>query len=154
MRIQAVTGRTGPAHSSLSAAILVALLTLSFASAPAQEAGPGGKEKPGKHRNGSGSNSSAVTDGEAFFVFFKSKALATVDFTGKILWQKDLNEYGRDTLYWDFGTSPVLTGKHVVMALMRERNSWLVAFDKRSGEVAWKVAVSYTHLTLPTNREV
>lgn len=98
-----------------------------------------GKEKPGKHRNGSGSNSSAVTDGEAFFVFFKSKTLASVDFAGKILWQKDLNEYGRDTLYWDFGTSPVLTEKHVVMALMRERNSWLVAFDKQSGEVAWKV---------------
>ena len=102
-----------------------------------------GKEKPGKHRNGSGSNSSAVTDGKVFFVFFKSKTLAAVDFAGKILWQKDLNEYGRDTLYWDFGTSPVLTGKHVVMALMRERNSWLVAFDKRSGEVAWKVERNY-----------
>ncbi len=102
-----------------------------------------GKEKPGKHRNGSGSNSSAVTDGKAFFVFFKSKTLAAVDFDGKVLWRKDLNEYGRDTLYWDFGTSPVLTEKHVVMALMRERNSWLLAFDKRSGELAWKAERNY-----------
>ena len=102
-----------------------------------------GKEKPGKHRNGSGSNSSAVTDGEAFFVFFKSKTLAAVDFEGKVLWKQDLSTYGRDTLYWDFGTSPVLTEKHVVMALMRERNSWLVAFDKRTGELAWKVQRNY-----------
>jgi len=102
-----------------------------------------GKEKSGKHRNGSGSNSSAVTDGKAFFVFFKSKTLAAVDFAGKILWQKDLNEYGRDTLYWDFGTSPVLTEKHVVMALMRERNSWVVAFDKLTGELAWKAERNY-----------
>ncbi len=102
-----------------------------------------GKEIPGKHRNGSGNNSSPVTNGKAFFVFFKSKTLAAVDFAGKILWQKDLNEYGRDTLYWDFGTSPVLTNKHVVMALMRERNSWLVALDKGTGKVAWKVERNY-----------
>ena len=101
------------------------------------------KEKPGKHRNGSGSNSSAVTDGKAFFVFFKSKTLAAVSFEGKILWKQDLSTYGRDTLYWDFGTSPVLTEKHVVMALMRERNSWLVAFDKRTGELAWKTERNY-----------
>ena len=102
-----------------------------------------GKETPGKHRNGSGSNSSAVTDGKAFFVFFKSKTLAAVDFKGKIIWQKDLNSYGRDTLYWDFGTSPVLTEKHVVMALMRKGNSWLLAYDKRTGELAWKVKRDY-----------
>ena len=53
-----------------------------------------GQEKPGKHRNGSGSNSSAVTDGSAFFAFFKSKALVAVDFKGKVLWQKDLSSYG------------------------------------------------------------
>jgi outer membrane protein assembly factor BamB len=102
-----------------------------------------GREKPGKHRNGSGSNSSAVTDGTAFFAFFKSKTLAAVDFKGKVLWQKDLSSYGRDSLYWDFGTSPVLTQKHVVMALMREGNSWLLAFDKRTGELAWKAARNY-----------
>jgi len=102
-----------------------------------------GREKPGKHRNGSGSNSSAVTDGSAFFVFFKSKTLAVVDFKGKVIWQKDLSSYGRDSLYWDFGTSPVLTQKHVVMALMREGNSWLLAFDKRTGELAWKAARNY-----------
>ncbi len=48
MRIQAETGRTRAGYSALSAPILAAILTLSFAAAPAQEAGPGGKEKPGK----------------------------------------------------------------------------------------------------------
>ena len=102
-----------------------------------------GKENAGRHRNGSGSNSSAVTDGQAFYVFFKSKTLAAVDFAGKILWQQNLNPLGRDTLYWDFGTSPVLTEKHVVMALMREGNSWLLAYDKQTGKLAWKVERNY-----------
>ena len=102
-----------------------------------------GKENAGRHRNGSGSNSSAVTDGQAFYVFFKSKTLAAVDFAGKILWQQNLNPLGRDTLYWDFGTSPVLTEKHVVMALMREGNSWLLAYDKQTGKLAWKTERNY-----------
>ncbi|MGI9474615.1 MAG: PQQ-binding-like beta-propeller repeat protein, partial [Rubripirellula sp.] len=39
-----------------------------------------GDEVAGKHRNGSGSNASPVTDGEAVFVYFKSGTLAAVEF--------------------------------------------------------------------------
>ena len=34
-----------------------------------------GKQLPGKHRNGSGSNASPVTDGNAIFCYFKSGTL-------------------------------------------------------------------------------
>ena len=43
-----------------------------------------GKENAGKHRNGSGSNASPVTDGKGVFVFFKSGTFAAVEFTGKV----------------------------------------------------------------------
>lgn len=103
-----------------------------------------GKEDAGKHRNGSGSNASPVTDGEAIFVYFKSGTFAAVELSGKVRWKTDLVErFGKDTLFWDHGTSPVLTEKYVIMARMHQGESWLAAFDKASGEMAWKVARNY-----------
>ena len=101
-------------------------------------------EKAGKHRNGSGSNASPVTDGTAIFTFFKSGTLAAVELDGRVRWKTNLVErFGPDTLFWDHGTSPVLTEKHVIMARMHKGESWLAAFDKSTGEIAWKVARNY-----------
>ncbi len=103
-----------------------------------------GVEVAGKHRNGSGSNASPVTDGEAVFIYFKSGTLAAVGLDGAVRWSTNLVErFGKDTLFWDHGTSPVLTTKHVVMARMHNGESWLAAFDKSTGELAWKVARNY-----------
>ena len=102
-----------------------------------------GSERKGKHRNGSGSNPSAVTDGKVLFALFKSGNFASLDLAGNVRWKKDLTSYGRDTLYWDFGTSPVLTKQNVVVALMRKGNSWIIAFNKESGEVSWEVERNY-----------
>lgn len=104
-----------------------------------------GREVAGKHRNGSGCNASPVTDGQAVFVYFKSGTLAAVEPGGAIRWQTNLVErFGEDERYWDHGTSPVLTDDHVVMARMHAGDSWLAAFDKATGQVAWKVARNYT----------
>ena len=103
------------------------------------------KEKSGKHRNGSGSNASPATDGNAVFVYFKSGTLAAVELDGKVRWKTNLVErFGPDTLFWDHGTSPVLTEKYVVMARMHQGESWLAAFDKTTGEMAWKVPRNYS----------
>lgn len=104
-----------------------------------------GKENAGKHRNGSGSNASPTTDGEAVFVYFKSGTFAAVELDGSVRWKDDLVErFGKDTLFWDHGTSPVLTSKHVIMARMHQGESWLAAFDKATGEIIWKVDRNYT----------
>lgn len=103
-----------------------------------------GSETPGKHRNGSGCNASPTTDGTHVFVYFKSGTLAAVDLEGKTVWKTNLVErYGPDTLFWDHGTSPVLTQDYVVMARMHDGESWLAAFDKATGQLAWKVARNY-----------
>ncbi|MHC4433799.1 MAG: outer membrane protein assembly factor BamB family protein, partial [Planctomycetota bacterium] len=74
-----------------------------------------GPEVAGKHPNGSGSNPSAATDGSAVFVFFKSGNFAALELDGSVRWQTNLFErYGKDQRFWDFGTSPVLTKRHVV----------------------------------------
>lgn len=99
---------------------------------------------PGKHRNGSGSNPSIVTDGERVFAYFKSGNLAALTFKGDVLWQTNLQEsYGKVKLYWDLGTSPALTERDVVVAVMHGGDSYVVALDQRTGEVNWKVARNY-----------
>lgn len=103
-----------------------------------------GPEDPGKHRNGSGSNASPVTDGTVVAVAFKSGTLAALEPDGRIRWQTDLvKRYGDVELFWDQGTSPVLTEDAVVMARMHGGDSWLAAFDKASGELRWKVPRNY-----------
>jgi len=98
------------------------------------------KEIAGKNKKASGSNPSAVTDGERIFVYFKSGDFACLDMEGKLLWQHNLQAmYGADTLWWDLGTSPVLTSDSVVVACMHSGPSYVAAFDKATGKLKWKV---------------
>ena len=97
------------------------------------------EERKARNRKASGSNSSPVTDGEHVFVYFKSGELACLDFSGKVVWKKKLQAlYGEDTLWWDLGSSPVLTSKGVVVVCMQTGNSYIACFDKKSGKELWK----------------
>ncbi|QDU27970.1 Outer membrane protein assembly factor BamB precursor [Anatilimnocola aggregata] len=103
-----------------------------------------GEERRGKHRNGSAANSSPVTDGNFIFAYFKSGELATLDLSGKLLWTTNLQtRFAKDTLYWDVGTSPIVTEKAVIVATMHSGESYLAAFEKASGELLWKVSRNY-----------
>ncbi|MFO0867599.1 MAG: PQQ-binding-like beta-propeller repeat protein [Pirellulales bacterium] len=98
-----------------------------------------GEEKPGKHVKATGANPSAVTDGQHVFAYFKSGDLVAVDLQGRAVWQHNLQkQFGEDTLWWDLGTSPVLTKNHVIVAVMHSGPSFLVAYEKDSGKLAWK----------------
>ena len=98
-----------------------------------------GPERAGKHKKGSGSNPSPTTDGEHVYVYYKSGELACVDFEGQVVWRKNLQElYGEDTLWWDLGTSPVLTNDYVVIACVQSGPSYVAAFDKQTGAEIWK----------------
>lgn len=99
-----------------------------------------GDERKGKHnQKGSSAHPSPTTDGTQVFVYYRSGDLACLDFDGKILWHKNLQKlYGPDTLWWDLGTSPVLTKDYLVVAVIHDKPSFLVAFDKKTGSQAWK----------------
>ena len=103
-----------------------------------------GKLRAGKHKKATGSNSSPVTDGERVYVYFKSGDLASFDFQGNRVWHQNLQErFGKDTLWWDLGTSAVLTKENLVVACMQSDNknldnSYLAAFDRAHGTLAWK----------------
>ena len=63
-----------------------------------------------RNRKASGANPSPVTDGSHIYAYFRNGDVACVDLARKKIWQTNLQEqYGRDQLGWDLGTSPVLT---------------------------------------------
>jgi len=99
-----------------------------------------GTEKPGKHKKATGCNPSPVTDGTHVWVYYKSGDLAALNLAdGMVAWQTNLQEkFGADTLWWDLGTSPVLSKQAVIVAVMQTGPSYLVAFDRTSGELLWK----------------
>ena len=99
-----------------------------------------GAERAGKHKKATGCNSSPVTDGRRVFVYYKSGELACLNLAdGAVLWKTNLQEkFGADTLWWDLGTSPVLTQGAVVVAVMQSGPSYLAAFDRGTGELLWK----------------
>ena len=100
-----------------------------------------GELRPGRgQRVGSSANSSPVTDDERLYVYFKSGALGALDFEGKLLWSVNVFEtYGEDKLWWDVGTSPVLTSKGLMLAVMQtDGPSNLICFDPKTGKELWK----------------
>jgi outer membrane protein assembly factor BamB len=99
-----------------------------------------GSVRDGKHRKASGTNPSPVTDGHHVFAYFKSGDLACFDLQGAPIWHINLQrEHTRDALLWDLGTSPVLTDDYVVVAVMHDGPSYLIALDKATGDLGWKV---------------
>ncbi len=100
---------------------------------------PLGDANKQRSQKGSPTNSSPVTDGKLVFAYFTSGDLACVDFAGRVVWSKNLQEtYERDLLLWDVATSPVLTKKFVVVACMQNGPSYVVALEKETGKQVWK----------------
>ena len=99
-----------------------------------------GAERSGKHKKATGSNPSPVTDGKHVWVYFKSGELACLALAdGALVWQTNLQQrFGADTLWWDLGTSPVLTKDAVVVAVMQTGPSYLAAFARATGTMLWK----------------
>ena len=93
----------------------------------------------GGHTTGSLASSSPVTDGERLYVFFGSRGLYCLDLKGEVKWQKDLGKMHTLHAHGE-GSSPVLHGDTLIVCWDQEGDSFLYAFDKRTGKQLWKVA--------------
>jgi len=104
-----------------------------------------GAEAPPKHRTlGSSCNASPVTDGQSVYAYFKSGNFAALDLDGHVRWQTNLiQRFGPERIYWDQGSSPTLTDRHVVLARMHSGESWIAGFDKTNGELRWRQTRNY-----------
>jgi outer membrane protein assembly factor BamB len=104
-----------------------------------------GAETKAKHMKlGTSSNASPVTDGKGVFVYFKSGTFAALEMDGTIRWKRNLaKEFGRQELYWDQGTSPILIGDLVILPRLHAGDSWVAGFDKVTGKIRWKQERNY-----------
>src|SRR6266436_4963075 len=93
----------------------------------------------GGHVTGSLASNSPVTDGEHIYAFFGSRGIYCLDLTGELKWSKDLGRMHTLHAHGE-GSSPVLYGDMLIVCWDHEADSYLYAFDKRTGKQLWKVA--------------
>ena len=78
-----------------------------------------------------------ATDGERVYAYFGAHGLYCYDMAGKELWKADLGSY---PIALGFGTasSPVLADGRLFIQCDNEKESFLIAFDAKTGKEIWK----------------
>ncbi len=80
---------------------------------------------------------SPVTDGTNVYVFFQEFGLVSYDGNGKERWRLPLGPFN---MFYGFGASPILVDDKVILPVDQDNpSSYLIAVDKTSGRVRWKV---------------
>ena len=91
----------------------------------------------GGHRDATQSSQSPLTDGERIYASFGSRGVHCLDKSGALQWSKDLGLM-RTRNHFGEGSSPALYGDKLVVNWDHEGTSFVVAFDKRTGEEVWR----------------
>jgi outer membrane protein assembly factor BamB len=86
-------------------------------------------------RNNAASPSPAV-EADGVYVFFPDYGLVAYDASGAERWSMPLGPF---TNIYGMGASPIIVGDTVVLACDQSVASYLLAVDKRTGRVRWKV---------------
>jgi outer membrane protein assembly factor BamB len=91
----------------------------------------------GHHNKGGFASASPVTDGTHIYAYFGSFGLHCYDFEGRFVWKKNFEPQAIEDSLGE-GSSPALSGNTLVIVVDQERQSYVVAIDKRTGEELWK----------------
>ncbi len=91
----------------------------------------------GDHHTGTMASNSPVTDGKHVYAFFGSRGLHCLDFSGKVKWSADLGKMRIKHGHGE-GASPTIYGDKVIVNWDHADQSFIAAFDKRSGKQLWK----------------
>jgi outer membrane protein assembly factor BamB len=86
-------------------------------------------------RNNPASPSPAV-EANGIYVFFPDYGLLAYDAAGRELWKMPLGPFNN---IYGMGASPVIVGDNVVLACDQSLGSYVMAVNKRTGRVQWKV---------------
>jgi outer membrane protein assembly factor BamB len=87
------------------------------------------------HKIGSHAQSTTAADGERVVSFFGSCGLFCYDRNGKQLWERPMGPFKNN---FGAGSSPIIVGDKVIVAQDHDQDSFLEAFDKRTGKTVWK----------------
>jgi outer membrane protein assembly factor BamB len=96
-----------------------------------------------RHPKSSHANPTPATDGQRLIVSFGSEGLYAYSLDGKLLWKKDLGVldsgyYVAPDAQWGFASSPILHEDKVIIQADVQKNSFLAAFDAKTGKELWR----------------
>jgi len=96
------------------------------------------RSRVGRLQNVNGPASpSPVTDGSNVYVFFQEFGMVSYDGAGNERWKLPLGPFN---MFYGFGASPILVDDKIVLPVDQDSpSSYLIAVDKNSGRVRWKV---------------
>lgn len=100
-----------------------------------ETAAPEGRTDRGAHYKNGHASATPSTDGERIYVSFGPRGLFALDFSGKILWQRDL---GPIQAYHGAAGSPLLYKNRIILYQDQYRDSFIAAFDTRTGQQIWR----------------
>lgn len=89
------------------------------------------------HELGSWASNSPCTDGEFIYAYFGSRGLFCLDFTGKIIWERDFGQLQKHMSFGE-GESPFLYKDRIFILWDHEGESIIYAIDKKTGKDIWK----------------
>jgi outer membrane protein assembly factor BamB len=110
-----------------------------------------------RHRASSYASPTPVTDGERVYAYFGSEGVYAYDFSGKLVWQRDIGDIKSVGL--GVASSPVLWRDLLVLQADEDSGeaSFIVALDRRTGAEVWRkprpVQASWTTPMLVTDPE-
>ncbi|HOB84510.1 MAG TPA: PQQ-binding-like beta-propeller repeat protein, partial [Bacteroidales bacterium] len=96
-----------------------------------------------RHPKSTHANTSMAVDGKYAVAFFGSEGLYCYDFDGNLQWKKDFGVL-RSAFFimknaeWEFASSPVIFDGKVIIQCDVLENSFLAAYDVRTGKELWK----------------
>jgi outer membrane protein assembly factor BamB len=104
-----------------------------------------GIPKTKRHPKSSHASATPATDGEHVVAFFGSEGLYCYDFSGNLVWSKDLGVldagfFRMPTAQWGFASSPVIHDGKVIVQCDTISQSFLAAFDVANGKELWRTA--------------
>jgi len=107
------------------------------------ELGYEGSPKVKRHTKATHCNSTPATDGSAVVAIFGSEGLFCFEKTGKLRWKKDLGPMDSGffvvpSAQWGFASSPIIHDGKVIVLCDVQTNSFLAAFDLKSGDQLWR----------------
>ena len=91
----------------------------------------------GHHNKGSFASQSMVTDGQHVYAYFGSFGLYCFDFDGKLVWKNKPEPQAMEAGLGE-GSSPALEDKFLIIVFDTELQSYIAAFDKKSGKEIWR----------------
>lgn len=96
-----------------------------------------------RHPKSTHANASVATDGNFVVAFFGSEGLYCYDLNGKLIWKKSFGvlksvAFDYVAAEWEFASSPLIYKGVLIIQCDVLENSFLAAFDLKTGRQMWK----------------